>query len=220
MSQQINLFNPVFLAQKKVFSSRTMAIGATVVLAALVALHSAQRVQLAMVEHQLDGADQQFKQAQQQLAKFAAQKKSSPTKALEDEAARLEERLISQQKLLESFAKGSLGNVEGFARYLTALARQTVSGVWITGFTIDGAEGLKQLRGRLQHPELLPTYLRKLHQEDVFRGQAFTEFHMNRLNESGGVDARATHSQSPAAADSQPIEFVLGPVNTNARSPK
>jgi hypothetical protein len=217
VSQQINLFNPVFLAQKKVFSARTMAIGAGIVLAALAALHGAQRVQLAMQERQLADADKQFKDAQQQLAMFAAAKKPSPGKTLEDEATRLEERLVSQQKLLESFSKGSLGSLEGFARYLTALARQTVAGVWITGFTIDGSDGLKQLRGRLQQPELLPTYLRKLHQEEVFRGQAFTEFHMNRLNEAGGSASRSSPAQSPDASSAEAIEFVLGPASMRSQ---
>jgi hypothetical protein len=217
VSQQINLFNPVFLAQKKVFSARTMAIGAGIVLAALVALHGAQRVQLVMLQRQLADTDKQFKEAQRQLTMFTAAKKPSPGKVLEDEAARLEERLVSQQKLLESFSKGSLGNVEGFARHLTALARQTVAGVWITGFTIDGSDGLKQLRGRLQQPELLPTYLRKLHQEEVFRGQAFTEFHMNRLNESGGTVTRASVGQSSTTAIPEAIEFVLGPTNVRGQ---
>ncbi len=223
MSQQINLFNPVFLARKKIFSARTMAIGGAIVLAALIALHATQRVQLAMLAHQLAGADVQFKEAQRQLTAFAAEKKRSPSKVLEDEAARLEERLKAQERLLESFASGSLGNSEGFARYLTALARQSLPGVWITRFSIDGGEGLKQLRGRVLQPELLPSYLRMLHREEAFRGQAFAELHMNAIADTGGSLARATPALSPGRSsegliDARSIEFVLGPSGASLRS--
>ncbi|MFM9885134.1 MAG: hypothetical protein ACKVQT_19090 [Burkholderiales bacterium] len=223
MSQQINLFNPVFLAQKKIFSARTMTIGAAIVVAALIALHATQRVQLAMLAHQLADADAQFKDAQQQLTAFAAEKKRSPSKVLEDEAARLEERLKAQERLLESFASGSLGNAEGFARYLTALARQSLPGVWITGFSIDGADGLKQLRGRVLQPELLPSYLRMLHREEAFRGQAFAELHMNAIADTGGSLARSTPGLSPGGptdgrTNPRSIEFVLGPSGTRLRS--
>ncbi len=217
MSQQINLFNPVFLAQKKIFSARTMAIGLSVVLVALVGLHVTQRVQLAVLDRQLAATNIQFAESQRQLATFTAERTRAPSKLLEDEAARLEERLKAQDRLLESFASGSLGNTEGFARYMTALSRQSLPGVWITAFTIDGAEGLKLLRGRLQQPELLPAYLRKLHREEVFRGQAFTALHMNAVAESAGDHSRSTGGQGAsdaptAAAAVRSIEFALGPL--------
>ncbi len=223
MSQQINLFNPVFLAQKKIFSARTMAIGGAIVAGALIVLHATQRVQLAMLTQQLVSADAQFKETQQQLTAFTAGKKRSPSKVLEDEAARLEERLKAQERLLDSFATGSLGNSEGFARYLTALARQASEGVWITGFSIDGADGLKQLRGHVQQPELLPSFLRKLHREEVFRGQSFGELRMNAIGEAAGALARATSFGSSGESSDAPInlrstEFVLGPSGTGHRS--
>lgn len=222
MSQQINLFNPIFLAQKKIFSARTLAMGLSIVLAALAVMHITQHVQLAMLSRQLDEAAAQLDQAKRKLAEFDAAGRRTPSKLLEDEAARLDERLKSQERLLESFASGSLGNTGGFARYMSALSRQALPGVWITAFSIDGSDGVRLLRGRLQQPDLLPKYLRKLNREDVFRGQAFTELQMNAINESrGALRTAGAHPLSEASSEPnhvRSIEFILGPTGASKRS--
>jgi len=222
MSQQINLFNPIFLAQKKVFSARTLAIGLSIILAALAVMHTTQHVQLAMLKRQLDESNAQFEQAKRQLAEFTAAGQRAPSKLLEDEAARLDERLKSQERLLESFASGSLGNTDGFARYMTALSRQALPGVWITAFSIDGSDGVRLLRGRLQQSDLLPAYLRKLNREDVFRGQAFTELQMHAVTESVGGTLRQVGARRAIETSSEPhqvrsIEFILGPTGASKR---
>jgi hypothetical protein len=213
MSQQINLFNPIFLAQKKVFSARTMALGLGVVAAALVLTHVAQRVQLAGLKQQTATAEAQLQDAQQQLARFAAEKKRSPSKVLDDQIARLESQHKAQEALLESFASGTLGNTDGFARYLDALARQTLAGVWLTGFSANGSDGPSVIRGRLLAPELLPAYLRILNREESLRGRGFAELRMQ-------APERAATGQAGTPDDTTPrhIEFTLGATRPAAGS--
>lgn len=195
MSQQLNLFNPLFLRQKKYFSSRTMLRGLAVVMAALATLHVFQRIQLAGLERHFAEADQQLKTAQQQLAKFSADAKRGPSKVLVDEAGRLEAQLKAQEALLEGLDSGALGNTEGFSRYLAALARRTMPGVWLTGISINGKEGPLAIRGRLLRPELLPPYLRMLNREDALRGHGFSDVRL---------------SAQEAKAGARYVEFALG----------
>lgn len=202
MSQQLNLFNPVFLRQKKYFSAVTMAQCLGIVLVALIAMYGFQRWQLVGLESQLVEAEAQFKTVQRQLTEFGAAKRS-PSKALEDEATRLEAQVKAQEALLARLDGDELGNTDGFSRYLNALARQTVAGVWITGFTATGTEGPLMIRGRLLQPELLATYLRMLNREDSLRGHGFAELQLTTHEEK----AQTANGQAAAA---RYVEFTLG----------
>jgi hypothetical protein len=202
VSQQLNLFNPVFLRQKKYFSAVTMAQCLGIVLVALIAMYGFQRWQLAGLESQFVEAEAQFKTVQQQLTDFSAAKRN-PSKALEDEATRLAAQVKTQEALLTRLDSDELGNAEGFSRYLNALARQTVAGVWITGFTATGTEGPLMIRGRLLQPELLPTYLRLLNREESLRGHGFAELQLITHEEKA-----QTASGEVAAA--RYVEFTLG----------
>jgi len=208
VSQQLNLFNPVFLRQKKYFSSRTMVRGLAVVLVALVVLNVLQRIQLADIERQLEEATRQHEDAQRQLTKFGAEAKRLPSNVLGDEATRLEAQLKAQEALLEGLDSGALGNTKGFSPYLIALARQAVPGVWLTGFTANGSDGPLAIRGRLLRPELLPSYIRTLNREDVLRGHGFGELKLIAREEK---PAPAAGKQEPETSPSMRyVEFTLG----------
>lgn len=204
MSQQLNLFNPVFLRQKKVFSAQTMVRGLGIVLAALVVIYVFQRVQLSGLETQLAEAEAQFTSTQQQLTRFAAEARHAPSKALEDELTRLEAQLKAQESLLGGLDSGALGDTGGFSRYLTALARQTLPGVWLTGFTATGADGPQTIRGRLLDAELLPAYLRMLNHEEALRGRGFAQLALTsrdeRMQAASGTDGTGVRY----------VEFTLG----------
>ena len=200
MSQQLNLFNPIFLRQKKYFSSRTMVRGMGIVLAGFFLIYILQRVQLAGLEKQRDEVDAQFQSAQQQLTQFAAEGKRVPSKALEDEAESLAAQAGEQEKILHSLDSGELGNATGFSPYLTAFARQTLPGVWLTGFTARGVQGPVSIRGRLLKQELLPTYLRMLSKEDALRGHGFTELQISTREEKS----------SDRGPGGRYVEFVMG----------
>lgn len=205
MSQQLNLFNPIFLRQKKYFSARTMANSLAVIVVAVLGLHIAQRMQLAGLERQLSEATRQHEETQQQLTKFAGEVKRTPSKALEDEATRLETQLKAQVALFEGLDSGALGDTVGFSRYLTALARQSAPGVWLTGFTASGADGPQAIRGRLLRPELLPAYIRMLNREEALRGRGFPELRLVAQEEKKAADGK-----TPAGPGMRYVEFTLG----------
>lgn len=203
MSQQINLYSPVFLEQRKIFSARLLGTALAIVTLALAAIHVTQRVQLELARQRLAEANGQFARAKEELVRYSAERQRPPSRLLADEAGRLEARLRAQAALVEQFDAGSLGNTEGFSRYLAALARQTLPGVWVTGFAATGADGVRMIRGHLSTPDLLPQYLRMLHREEAMRGQGFNEFRLS--GDTPGVGAAGR--PGPGGA----VEFTLGP---------
>ena len=205
MSQQLNLFNPVYLKQKKYFSSRTMLLSMGILFMAFVLLYAVQLAQLSGFKKQLTEATAQYETTQAQLTKFAASAKRGPSQALGDEITRLEAQIAAQNRLLEKLNSGELGNTEGFSPYLAALARQTLPGVWLTGFSATGTEGPQSIRGRMLRPELLPTYLRMLNKEKALRGHGFSALQIS------------TREESKVTTGASYVEFALGPTERGVR---
>jgi hypothetical protein len=74
---------------------------------------------------------------------------------------------------------GAFGNQQGYAEYLRAFSRQSLSGLWLTGFSIAGS-GELEIRGRVLSPDLLPSYIQRLNREAVLAGRSFARLEMSR----------------------------------------
>ncbi len=181
MSQQINLFNPIFLQQKKYFSLVTMlqALGLIILGAAL--MYGYARYQVRQLERQSAEAAAQYADAQGKLARYAAEySPQQASRALEQELTDAEARLAAEQALVDRLKSGALGNTTGYSEYLRALAREVVPGLWLTGFTIAGDAAKMTLKGGVLQPGLLPAYLRRLRREKVMQGKTFASLEMQQ----------------------------------------
>ena len=172
MSQQINLFNPAFLQQKKVFTATAMAISLGVLALGLTAVGVAAKVRVASLQAQADLGAAQLDKSRKRLAGVSAEF------APRQQDARLAEELsLAQGELgdLKDVAglieRGELGNTQGYAEYFRALARQSVDGLWLTGVSIAGAGLDIGVRGRAMDPALVPGFLGRLRQERVMQGK-------------------------------------------------
>jgi Fimbrial assembly protein (PilN) len=180
VSQQINLFNPIFLKQKKYFSALTMAQGLGMILAGSIAVAGYARVQLSALDAQAEATANQLKLSKAQLAKVSAEYAPRQTsKSLESEIARMEDDVRSQQQAVDIVQRGALGNTSGYSEYLRAFSRQIVGGLWLTSFTIEGAGTDVELRGRALKPELVPSYIGRLKQEPIMKGKSFSTLAMD-----------------------------------------
>lgn len=179
MSQQINLFNPIFLKQEKHFSALTMAQGLGLILLGGLLLTAYAAYQLSSLQDEQKLTSAQLKLAQNQLAKVTADYAPKEKDArLETRLLRAEAEVKSLQQVSDILGKGELGNTDGYAEYLRAFARQIVDGVWLTGFTIQGAGNAISLQGSALRPELVPAYLTRLKSEPVMQGVSFATLEM------------------------------------------
>jgi len=174
VSQQINLYNPVFLQQKKIFSSRAMAAALLLLFAGVGALTLYGSVRLKALQKQADAGAAQLTQKEARLASvkldFAPRVKSAEVEA---ELAEVERQLASLREVSAVLARGELGNTQGYAEYFRAFARQHVDGLWLTGVGIVGAGLDIGVRGRALDPQRVPGYLNRLTLEPIMRGKAF-----------------------------------------------
>jgi len=198
MSQQINLFNPIFLRKEKYFSAKTMIESLTLILVALVALFVYARNDVRSLEDISSAAEHQLVDARGRLIELGgALSPERRSKLLEAEVARARGELRARQALLDSLHEEASDDARGYSRYFAAFARRTLPGVWLTGLTVaDGGEQL-EIRGRVLHPDLVPAYIRALNKEPVMRGRSVTLLKL------------AAHREPPpAAAPAGPARYV------------
>lgn len=186
MSQQINLFNPVFLKQKKYFSVTTMlqAIGLIVLGSALFFAYALYQV--AQLSKQADEMSKRYATEQARLANF--NKEFSPQqsgKQLEDELKQLEAQAAAQGAILNLLKSGALGNTEGYSEYMRAFARQSIKGLWLTAFDITGDGAQMSLSGAVLNPQLVPAYIQRLGSEKIMRGKTFSTLQMQQPKKDG-----------------------------------
>lgn len=203
MSQQINLFNPLFRKQKKYFSAVTMAQALLLILLGALLLYGYARYRMSTLNEQAEQTASTHKATQARLLEISAQfGPRQPSQLLSEEVARMEAKLQARQRVVGMLESGELGNRRGFSGFFRALARQTMNGVWITSFHVSDAENDMAISGRALQPELVPVYLTRLKTETILAGKSFSNMEM-RLPEA------------EAAADGKPkpgyrfIEFSL-----------
>lgn len=189
MSQQINLFNPIFLQQKKLFSFFTMLQALGLILLGSVIFYGYARYQVQSLAIQSGEMSARYTAEQQRLARVASE--FSPQRAsqqLNEEVKSLEAQLAAQNEMLETLKSGAIGNTRGYSEYLRAFARQSLDGLWLTGFEIEGDGTQMSLRGAARNGRLLPLYIRRLNREPVMRGKTFANLKMQREGEAGVVN--------------------------------
>jgi cell division protein FtsB len=206
MSQQINLFNPIFLKQKKYFSAATIAQALGLILIGSVLLSAYSAVQSRSLSLQAVHVSEQLAATQQQLAKvnaqYAPRKKDQP---LEDELNRLQAEQAALQQAMAKLQNDEFGNRKGYSNYLRAFARRILPGLWLTGFSIEGAGRAIGIQGRTLQPELVPAYIRRLGQEPIMQGISFAVLEMQVPKK----DAAAKESESKGGPDA--IKKIAAP---------
>ena len=202
MSQQINLFNPLYLRKEKYFSARTMLQSIGLIALGLAALYAYALMQTRELERVSGDYGRQLAAQRDQFIKLGGQGRS---KLLEAEVARFEADLRARGAVLAMVQGGEFGNADGFSRYFAAFGRHAMRGVWLTGFSVGESGNELKIRGRVLYPDLVPAYLKALNDEDVMRGRLVTELKLVARDESG-----ARRGSAPAAAGPERfVEFDL-----------
>ncbi len=191
MTQQINLYNPALLPQVDAFSGRVvlLALGGTLLLSLLAYTWSAwDATRLAGDQQRQQGQLSALQSDVTRLAQESAGRKPNPQLAAELES--IEALLAGRNEVMSVLRGGSLGDTRGVSEYFRAFARETVDGLWLTGFSIVGAGNDISIEGRTLRAELLPGYIGNLRREEVLRGHVFGTLKMQLP--TGGAPANVT----------------------------
>jgi MSHA biogenesis protein MshI len=96
------------------------------------------------------------------------------------------------------------------AKYMRGLARQTIDGIWLTGFSLDQKAHTVTLRGRSLSADVLPEYMKKLGKEPVFSGQLFGGLQIQAPTQSVVTNtANPSDQTGTGVVEPQFVEFEL-----------
>src|SRR5512135_3447289 len=119
MSQQINLFNPVFMKQKKYFSVITMLQALGLIVAGSALFYGYALYQVGELSRQADAMSKRYAAEQARLVtytnEFSLQRSAQ---MLEAELNQLEAQAKAQETVLSTLKSGALGNTEGYSEYM------------------------------------------------------------------------------------------------------
>ncbi len=205
MKQQINLYQPIFRAPRKVFSAQTLAYIFTLVAAGLAVIYAHGYVQVKTLERQVAELGKQRDTAVRDLENLRAhypRQESSPL--LREELARTSRLLGQARALVATFEQGAFGNPAGMSGFLEGLARQHVTGTWLTKVAIRNGGADIGVYGKATDPELVPEYVARLAHEAAFVGKTFSHFEMALAAPDPQAKGKETVQRMPGG-----LEFAI-----------
>jgi Tfp pilus assembly protein PilN len=210
MRQQINLYQPVFSSERKLFGASTVASAFAVLIVGLVAYTVYSRAQLGELENEAVTLRAQQREQEDLLS---AQAGLGTPDEIESRIKALSKSIAARAHALQMLQSGAAGQTTGFANRLEALARRHVDGLWIDALVLSGANGSMSLSGATLDPDIVPRYLQNLAQDSVLAGTRFDEF----LIERPAPEPQAVHKEgddetgSPAKKPAQKhVRFRAG----------
>lgn len=175
MAQQINLYDPALLRKRDWFALANLVPGAGIAALLVAAAGVLVRGGLPELQAQATAGEAGLKALREQvlvLGQRVVERKADPR--IEQELVAARQLAAARGEVLQALRQGLASGEPAFADYLRGLARQSMTGLWITGFVWDAASDGLEIRGRTTDPALLPEYIGRLNREPAFRGQSFS----------------------------------------------
>ncbi len=188
MYQQVNFYRTEFIATKdRLGAGPLLAVGG-VLLVAMIAAYLYATYEMMNAKSALKFAKGQEQAALTRLENFDPNAGGGDSDGWSQQLEDAKRALRDQELVLSMVVDSSLGNIDGFSRYLTSLARMNTDGLWLSRIRISAMGDNTQLEGQALRAELIPQYLQRLALEDPFSNQRFYEFLIDRpAEEEGGA---------------------------------
>jgi hypothetical protein len=207
MNQQINLYQPIFREERKLFSLNTVVLSLAIVVSALMAMwaigaHNVNGLAKAVEELKLQRA------AQERMALAAGvmlDAQGNPTVA-EEQVKSLGARLAERTNALNLLRGGAAGQPKGFADRMSALASRHTEGVWLDQLFLSGGTNGLMLRGRSIDADLVPKYLQTLTTSPDLSGARFDVVEIDRRRSH---DARIETAKEEGSTTQSLVRFSV-----------
>jgi hypothetical protein len=178
MLQQVNLYEPILRDDQKVFSATAICVGLGAVAVALVAISAFSEWRTRSLDRQLLGLHAQETTQKRFVAQAnaivdLAESHDTIEQHLKAMALDLSRRQQALHYLSGAALMGTSDGVpahRGFVGRMTALARQQIDGLWLTGATFVSGSGALELSGSAVRADLVPIYLQRLAGEPAIAG--------------------------------------------------
>jgi hypothetical protein len=174
VSQQINLYNPALIPKPDPLSGRVILLALCSLCLSLTIAYAVSGWLAARAASREALSAATLAQIQSEITRLSQELSiRKPNAELTAELASLDRVLAQRNDVIAVLKSGVIGDTKGASEYFRAFARQTVDGLWLTGFTVAGAGKDISIEGRTLQAELVPLYIQRLGREEALRGHAF-----------------------------------------------
>ena len=186
ITQQINLYQPIFRKKPTPFSLATMGLTLAVVILLLVSIQGFGLWQRQRLAAQLNRAANSHAELKKQVLTLE-QKLPAPgvNQQLQVNLDRLIDAKTSMLELERTLISRIDGNSQGFAAYFEGFARKNPQGLWLKTIQLEQGGDFLALEGEMTRPELVPMLLQQLRGEQIFSGKTFQDVRLFRIGEEG-----------------------------------
>lgn len=186
VEQQVNLYQPIFRAERRLFSATTIGVALAAICVALLGIWAFGYFKLARLDRELDALHRQEASRLALAEQTAAELRPQASLAeIEADNQRLAGELASRQQALALVQQMAPAKASaGFAEQLAALGRQQVEGVWLRKIVLAASGGHLLLQGSANSPSAIPEYVQALAREPVLASAHFDDFKVERLEKS------------------------------------
>ena len=207
MDQQVNLYQPILGAEKRVFSASAIGLGLAVLAVCLAALGGFAAWRTIRIERAVVAAERQ-EAAGIALANRAnaALRPRLTIAELDALAKHLVVEISSRERALDIVQRGTATPMSGFAARLEAIGRRQLNGVWLQSVVVSSGDRRLALKGSTTDPRLVPAFLSALAEEHALDGARFDRFTMKRVRDA--APASATFELGAPGLELQPEEHA------------
>lgn len=185
MYQQINLYQPVFRHEQKVFSALTLLQLLGVMVLVLVGLYGGLRWQLGQLEGNRAALEAQRQQLTGQIETLEQAAAGGELETLDSRIAELEQQTAMLDRVLGEMDAFQAPQQQ-FSSLLTGLAQVRTPGLWLTRIELL-ADGGATLEGHAWQPERIPRYLEQLGDSERLGALGLNQVRIDNGPESGRV---------------------------------
>jgi len=184
MKQQVNLFHADLIAGNKQAAILNYLYGISA-LVLILAIFSATLVfDIDSTQTEISSTRQKLQQAQTkvQLLQVQYPRKQINT-LLAKKITQSQDMQTSLKQIIRLLTDKTSDQTQGFSRYFSAFARQTLPNLWLSNIIIDAQAKNLRFSGSTYTPQNLPVLLQKLQSEAIFHGKIFVKLQMKQAEE-------------------------------------
>jgi len=184
MKQQVNLFQSDLIARRQRPAILNYLYG-LVALVIMLAIFSATLLfGIDNTQAEITLARQKLQQAQTkvQLLQVQYPRKQINT-LLAKKITQSQDMQTSLKQIISLLTDKTSDQTQGFSRYFSAFARQTLPNLWLSNIAIDVQTKNLRFSGSTYTAQNLPVLLQKLQSETIFQGKVFVKLQMKQAEE-------------------------------------
>jgi len=181
MKQQINLFQTDLIIGRQQPAILNYLYGLILLVVILSIFSVTLLFNINSTQAEISSTRQRLQQAQIKVKLLQVQyPKKQINTLLANKIQQSQDMQTSLERIIRLLTDKTSDQTQGFSRYLSAFARQTLPNLWLSNIVIDAQTKSLRFSGSTYTPQNLPVLLQKLQSEAIFQGKIFVKLQMKQ----------------------------------------